>query len=64
MKAYAQSKGIAIIGVALLFVVLDSADVWADPRIFAVSKESRPEAVTEAGTALRKPILGLELFEG
>ena len=46
MKAYAQSKGIAIIGVALLFVVLDSADVWADPRIFAVSKESRPEAVT------------------
>ena len=34
LRAYAHEKGIGIIGDLPIYVAMDSADVWADPRAF------------------------------
>ncbi len=39
LKNYANSKGIKIIGDIPIFVAYDSADVWADKKLFSVDKE-------------------------
>jgi len=45
LKNYANSKGIKIIGDIPIFVAYDSADVWADKKLFSVDKEGNLETV-------------------
>ena len=42
LKAYANKKGIKIIGDIPIYVALDSADVWANPKQFQLDKEGKP----------------------
>ncbi len=45
LKAYANSKGIRIIGDIPLYVSLDSVDVWANQDIFMLDEEAQPTKV-------------------
>ena len=45
LKAYANSKGIRIIGDIPIYVALDSADAWANPALFRLDEENLPTAV-------------------
>ncbi len=45
LKAYAASKGVAAIGDLPIYVALDSADVWANPRSFLLDEENVPTSV-------------------
>ena len=45
LRAYANSKGIRIIGDVPIYVPLDSADVWAAPELFQLDENRRPEVV-------------------
>lgn len=45
LKAYANEKGIRIIGDIPIYVALDSADVWAHPDLFQLDKDRVPTAV-------------------
>lgn len=45
LKAYANERGIRIIGDAPIFVAFDSADVWANPRLFFLDDAGRPTVV-------------------
>ena len=45
LRAYANSKGIRIIGDVPIYVPLDSADVWAAPELFQLDANRRPEGV-------------------
>lgn len=45
LRAYANSKGIQIIGDVPIFVAYDSADVWAHPELFFLDKHGNPTVV-------------------
>ena len=45
LKAYANSKGIKIIGDIPIYVAMDSADAWANPELFQLDEENVPVAV-------------------
>lgn len=45
LRAYANSRGIKIIGDVPIYVPLDSADVWATPELFQLDPSRRPTAV-------------------
>ena len=45
LKAYANKKGIHIIGDVPIYVALDSADVWAKPELFQITEDYEPKAV-------------------
>lgn len=45
LKAYANAKGIKIIGDMPLFVSLDSADVWANRKLFQLDTKGYPTVV-------------------
>ncbi len=45
IKAYANQKGIRIIGDIPIYVALDSADVWANKEQFQLDKDNKPIAV-------------------
>lgn len=45
LKAYANKKGIQIIGDIPIYVALDSADAWANPELFQFKEDMRPKAV-------------------
>lgn len=45
IKAYANSKGISIIGDIPIYVAWDSADVWAAPEQFQLDKRKNPSSV-------------------
>ncbi|MBR5294582.1 MAG: 4-alpha-glucanotransferase, partial [Oscillospiraceae bacterium] len=45
LRAYANGKGIRIIGDVPIYVPLDSADVWANPELFQLDPSRRPTAV-------------------
>lgn len=45
LKAYANERDIRIIGDAPIFVAYDSADVWANPKLFYLDDEGLPTAV-------------------
>lgn len=45
LRSYANSKGIRIIGDVPIYVPLDSADVWANPELFQLDENRRPEMV-------------------
>lgn len=46
VKAYANEKGISIIGDAPIFVSYDSADVWAHQKLFRLDSKGFPTCVT------------------
>ena len=45
LKAYANGKGIEIIGDIPIYVAADSADVWAHPELFRLDDDYLPTAV-------------------
>ena len=45
LKAYANERGIQIIGDVPIYVALDSADVWANPKQFYLDKDLKPISV-------------------
>lgn len=45
LRAYANQKGIRIIGDVPIFVAHDSADVWAHPELFFVGPDGNPTVV-------------------
>lgn len=45
LKAYANGKGIQIIGDRPIYSALDSAEVWANPRLFQLDGNLMPTAV-------------------
>ncbi len=45
LRAYANKKGIRIIGDVPIYVPLDSADVWANPELFQLDENRRPVKV-------------------
>jgi len=42
LRSYANRKGIRIIGDVPIYVPLDSADVWANPKLFQLDGSGRP----------------------
>lgn len=45
LKAYANEKGIQIVGDIPIYVAFDSADAWATPELFQLDEENVPVAV-------------------
>lgn len=45
VKDYANQKGIKIIGDIPIYVALDSADVWADPKQFLLDNNGAPKCI-------------------
>ena len=45
LRAYANKRGVSIIGDMPIYVSADSADVWSHPEIFQLGQEGRPEVV-------------------
>ena len=45
LRAYAREKGIAFIGDVPIYVALDSADVWSEPRFFQLDEKNVPTEV-------------------
>lgn len=45
LKAYANKKGVSIIGDIPIYVALDSADVWANPKQFLLDEDLVPTVV-------------------
>ncbi len=45
LKAYANERGISIIGDIPLYVAYDSADVWANPDLFLLDEDRNPVEV-------------------
>ncbi|HXG83094.1 MAG TPA: 4-alpha-glucanotransferase [Pyrinomonadaceae bacterium] len=45
LKNYANEKNIKIVGDVPIFISLDSADIWCDPREFKLEKDGSPKVV-------------------
>ena len=45
LKTYANEQGIEIIGDIPIYVAFDSADTWANPKLFQLDREGRPIGV-------------------
>ena len=45
LKTYANKKGIEIVGDIPIYVAFDSADTWANPKLFQLDREGRPIGV-------------------
>ena len=45
IKAYANRRGISVIGDIPIYVALDSSDVWADPSQFQLDEKNMPKSV-------------------
>jgi 4-alpha-glucanotransferase len=45
LKAYANQKGVKIIGDVPIFVAHNSADVWANPDLFKLNEDGSPKVV-------------------
>jgi len=48
LKTYANQKGIRIIGDIPIYTSTDSADVWASPEMYKLTKDKKPEFVAGA----------------
>ena len=72
LKAYANGKGISIIGDLPIYVAADSADVWAHPEQFQLDEEGRPtqvagcppDAFTADGQLWGNPLFNWERMRG
>jgi len=70
LAAYANGKGVKIIGDVPIFVAHDSADVWANPELFHLDKEGKPTMVagvppdyfSETGQLWGNPLYRWELM--
>ena len=70
LAAYANGKGVRIIGDIPIFVAHDSADVWANPQLFHLNKEGHPTSVagvppdyfSETGQLWGNPLYRWELM--
>ncbi len=45
LKAYANKKGVEIVGDIPIYVAFDSSDTWANPELFQLDEENIPTAV-------------------
>lgn len=71
LRKYANSKGIKMIGDMPIYVALDSADVWANPKLFMLDKRRNPALVagvppdyfSETGQLWGNPIYNWEVHE-
>lgn len=45
LKAYANKNGIQIVGDVPIYVAFDSADIWANPKLFQLDEKNVPLAV-------------------
>lgn len=45
LKTYANEQGIEIIGDIPIYIAFDSADTWANPKLFQLDREGRPIGV-------------------
>ena len=45
LKKYANQKGVKIVGDIPIYVAFDSADTWANPRLFQFNENNEPTAV-------------------
>lgn len=45
IKEYANKKGVSVIGDIPIYVSLDSADVWSDPKQFQLNENGQPSCV-------------------
>lgn len=45
LKAYANKKGVDIVGDIPIYVAFDSADTWANPELFQLDEENIPTSV-------------------
>ncbi len=71
LKKYANEKGISIIGDIPLYVAYDSADVWANPKMFCLSEELEltnvagcpPDCFSEDGQKWGNPLYDWKAHE-
>lgn len=71
LKAYANEKGVKIIGDMPLFVSMDSADVWANPKLFQLDSKGYPTKVagvppdyfSETGQLWGNPLYNWKIHE-
>jgi 4-alpha-glucanotransferase len=71
LKAYAQTRGIKIIGDIPIYVSLDSSDIWANPALFALDDDFRPidvagcppDAFSDDGQLWGNPLYNWEAME-
>lgn len=71
LRAYAHDRGIGIIGDLPIYMALDSADVWADPKSFQLDEQNRPtevagcppDAFTADGQLWGNPLYDYEAME-
>ena len=64
LRGYAHEKGVQFIGDIPIYVALDSADVWSEPKYFQLDKENLPtevagcppDAFTEDGQLWGNPL--------
>lgn len=70
LKKYANKKGVKIIGDMPIYVAYDSADVWANPKMFYLDKDLKPvkvagcppDAFTEDGQLWGNPLYRYDLM--
>jgi len=68
LKAYANEKGIEIVGDVPIYVAFDSADIWANPELFQLDEENLPigvagcppDAFSETGQLWGNPLYDWE----
>lgn len=46
LRTYARDRGIGIIGDLPIYVAMDSADVWSDPKSFQLDEKNMPKEVS------------------
>ena len=71
LKAYANAKGVSIIGDLPMYVSADSSDVWAHPGIFKLDAKGYPsteagvppDALCEDGQAWGNPVYDWDVLE-
>ncbi|MCU6760959.1 4-alpha-glucanotransferase [uncultured Roseburia sp.] len=71
LKAYANERGIRLIGDIPIYVSSDSADVWADPELFVLDEDLNPtevagcppDAFTEDGQLWGNPLFRWDKME-
>ena len=71
LKAYAEKKGVLLIGDIPIYVAMDSADIWSEPQFFQLDAEGLPkevagvppDAFTEDGQLWGNPLYDWEKME-
>ncbi len=70
LRAYAASRGVTVIGDMPMFVSGDSADVWAEPELFAVDGRGDPALIAgvpptymDAGQLWGNPVYNWDAME-